>query len=392
MPTSTTLYLGRPHLRFNLCECHVLEGIAPWIPELRDREFGAFVLPEFLEERFNDLDAIRDTWVAIGGNRLAVEAIGDVAAVESTTLRALLTEYARTVYFMDFVTPERTDWKNRLQDFGDLNPDEYTGADENGGPRPARTLVTMLDGPVEEGELRLEAGGFSYVELAPIESGLGHIDVSVSRQADSIDATLLLLDKSTVAGPLGDPAVCDEIALVFEDNLAQRTIAVNDGCATHAVLMLVHGEPIGGQPASVNWTAAFDSGLLSNGTIQLGLNPHGHLIAEGSTPSSSGTLEVGLRYLSTQDEGLSHGCFCEGWGVADVTTNTSGWANESWGGTGGLELIEFDKLFDTTVSRVRVSDKLEVTHGNPRSRPIQSGRRDRPAPATLSDDAEPVHE
>lgn len=170
------------------------------------------------------------------------------------------------------------------------------------------------------------------------------------------------LTKSTVAGPLGYPAVCDDVALNFEDGLAQGTVAVNDGCATHAVLMLVHGQPVGGQPGSVSWTATFDSGLLSNGTIQLGLNPHGHLIAEGSTPSASGTLEVGLRYLSTQDEGLAHGCFCEGWGVADATTNTSGWANESWGGTGGLELIEFDKIFDTAVSRVRVSDKLEVTH------------------------------
>lgn len=354
-------YLGRPDLQFNLCECHLFEGVA-WIPELRDREYGAFVFAEFLEEWFNDRDVIRDTWDAIAQNQLAEEAIDDVAAANNTTLRQLLTEFAQIVYFMDFSAPERNDWRDRLEQFGIDHPDEYTGPDEYGGPRPARTLVTMLDGPIEDGELWLEEGGFAYVELAPIESGLGQIDVSVSRQDEAIDATLLLLDKSTVAGPLGYPTVCDEIALEFEDNLAQRTVPVNDGCATHAVLMLVHGEPIGGQAASVFWTATFDSGLLSNGTVEVGLNPHGHLIAEGSTPSSSGTLEVGLRYLPTQDEGLSHGCFCEGWGVADVTTNTSGWANEDWGGTGGLELIEFDKIFDTAVSRVRVSDKLEVTH------------------------------
>jgi hypothetical protein len=359
-------YLGRPHLEFDHCECDAGSGIPItsqlFAQDLRDREYGAFVFAEFLEERFNDRDVIRETWDAIAQNQMADEAIDDVAAVENTTLRALLTEFAQTVYLMQFVTPERSDWKGRLQDFGDETPNEYTGADEYGGPRPARTLVTMLDGPVEEGELTLEEGGFSYIEMAPIESGLGQIDVSVSRESESIDATLLLLDKSAVAGPLGYPAVCDEVSLTFEDGFAQQTVPVNDGCATHAVLMLVHGEPINGQPAAVSWTATFDSGLVSNGTIQLGLNPHGHLIAEGSTPSSSGTLEVGLRYLSTQDEGLSHGCFCEGWGVADVTTNTSGWANEDWGGTGGIELIEFDKIFDTALSRVRVSDKLEVTH------------------------------
>ena len=220
----------------------------------------------------------------------------------------------------------------------------------------------MLDGPIEAGELFLEEGGYSYVELVPTESGLGHIDISVSRDSDSVDAKLLLLDKSTITGPLDYADICGEVVLVFEDGLAERTVAVNDGCTTHVVLVLVHGEPIGGSPASVAWTATFDSGRLSNGTVELGLNPHGHLIAEGPTPSSSGTTEVGLRYVSTQDEGLSHGCFCEGWGVADVTTGTFGWANESWGGTGGLELVEFEKIFDTAISRVRIADKLEVTH------------------------------
>ena len=53
-------YLGRPHLEFDHCECD-FSGV---IDGLRNREYGAFVFAEFLEERF-DHDIIRQTWDGI---------------------------------------------------------------------------------------------------------------------------------------------------------------------------------------------------------------------------------------------------------------------------------------------------------------------------------------
>lgn len=81
-------YLGRPHLEFDHCECDAGSGVPImshlFAQDLRDREYGAFVFAEFLEERFNR-DVIRDTWDAIAQNQMADEAIDDVAAAENTT-------------------------------------------------------------------------------------------------------------------------------------------------------------------------------------------------------------------------------------------------------------------------------------------------------------------
>ncbi|MCX7594124.1 MAG: hypothetical protein N2235_10250, partial [Fischerella sp.] len=62
-----------------------------------------------------------------------------------------------------------------------------------------------------------------------------------------------------------------------------------------------------------------DAAIISNGTIQLGVNQEGHLNVPGGTPSSgSGTTSVGLRFLPTNADGTAPGCLCEGWGVADA--------------------------------------------------------------------------
>jgi hypothetical protein len=61
--------------------------------------------------------------------------------------------------------------------------------------------------------------------------------------------------------------------------------------------------------------------IIGNGTIQLGVHPHGHLNA----PDGEGT--VGLRFLGA--DGISPGCLCEGWGVADAETGLTGYANQN---------------------------------------------------------------
>ena len=66
---------------------------------------------------------------------------------------------------------------------------------------------------------------------------------------------------------------------------------------------------------------------ISNGTIRLGINPEGHLdaIVDDGEP-------LGLEHVPTGAEGLSNGCWCEGWGVMDRVAGVAGWASVANGG------------------------------------------------------------
>lgn len=109
---------------------------------------------------------------------------------------------------------------------------------------------------------------------------------------------------------------------------------------------------------------AFASGIIDNGTIQLGVDDLGQLNVPGGVPSPvSGTTIVGLRYLPTGNESTSHGCLCEGWGVAanfaDASSG-SGYANNA-AGTAGLGLVSFASDATSATSIVMMG-ALKVTH------------------------------
>ena len=102
--------------------------------------------------------------------------------------------------------------------------------------------------------------------------------------------------------------------------------------------------------------------LVTNGTIQLGVDNFGQLNVSGGTPSSgTGTSVVGLRYVPTNAEVTAPGCLCEGWGVADATSGITGYANNSIG-SAGLSLLSFTSTADTATSVVDVSGLFKVTH------------------------------
>lgn len=104
--------------------------------------------------------------------------------------------------------------------------------------------------------------------------------------------------------------------------------------------------------------------LISNGTVQLGVHPEGHLNIPGGTPSSgtSSTTVVGLRYVPTNGEATAPGCLCEGWGVADASTGIFGNASEDTGGVDNLTVISFDHTPTTATSVVEVGSTFRVTH------------------------------
>jgi hypothetical protein len=85
--------------------------------------------------------------------------------------------------------------------------------------------------------------------------------------------------------------------------------------------------------------------IIGNGTIQLGVHPHGHLNA----PDGEGI--VGLRFLGA--DGISPGCLCEGWGVADGATGLTGYANQNdVTPVSNLSVQSFEKTATTATSVV----------------------------------------
>jgi type IV pilus assembly protein PilY1 len=113
--------------------------------------------------------------------------------------------------------------------------------------------------------------------------------------------------------------------------------------------------------------------IITNGTVTLGVNPEGHLNADGTVPSPvMGTTIVGLRLNANGEEALSHASPCEGWGVGIATGlnfGTSGWANRCFtlAPVQNLMLQSFSATSDSATSVVTIrdgsgSDLLEVTH------------------------------
>ena len=130
------------------------------------------------------------------------------------------------------------------------------------------------------------------------------------------------------------------------------SFTVNDGTATS-------------EPATVDISvvaAPCTGAIISNGTVQLGVNCTGDLNAPGGTPSSeTGTTDVGLRLVATNAESTAPGCLCEGWGAADATTNVTGYANES-SGTDNVSITSFTSDADSATSKVAIGSTFEVTH------------------------------
>jgi len=101
-------------------------------------------------------------------------------------------------------------------------------------------------------------------------------------------------------------------------------------------------------------------GAISNGTVRLGINPEGHIDV-----LVDGIEQLGLQYLPTGADALIPGCWCEGWGVADLTSSTAGWASVA-GDNGSvspnLTVTGFDVTAETADSTVEVGGRLRVRH------------------------------
>lgn len=109
--------------------------------------------------------------------------------------------------------------------------------------------------------------------------------------------------------------------------------------------------------------AAQAGAIISNGTLQMGVNDEGHLNTPYD-PDPLGIGYMGLRYMPTGAASTEPGCQCEGWGIGIKSSGTSGYANvSSDGGAFNLSVVSFTSTASTAISVVDVTTNgLRVTH------------------------------
>ena len=104
----------------------------------------------------------------------------------------------------------------------------------------------------------------------------------------------------------------------------------------------------------------------TSGQVKIGVDDFAQLNIPGGVASVTGETLVGVRYLPTpggaEFEVTSHGCLCEGWGVA-YDGSVSGFANNATG-IGGLVDVGGGAVSGdgTTVTVVSDATNLRVTH------------------------------
>jgi hypothetical protein len=133
-----------------------------------------------------------------------------------------------------------------------------------------------------------------------------------------------------------------------------------------AVLRPSHGRTARAVPAFLAATmacfvlvgagVAHAGAVISNGTVELGVNDAGQLNFDGR----------GVTYVPTGNDGTRAGCPCEGWGAgnqdADPDKRFSGFANEAQG-TQGVTQEDFTSTATTATSTTNVGGgRLRVTH------------------------------
>ncbi len=94
---------------------------------------------------------------------------------------------------------------------------------------------------------------------------------------------------------------------------------------------------------------------ISNGTVRIGVRADGALMPSVDGPTT------GITFLATGNDGLTPGCLCEAWGIADAISGQSGHAGADTG-SAGITSESFTSTATTATSVVNAFGKFRVTH------------------------------
>ena len=235
--------------------------------------------------------------------------------------------------------PATNDLVLTIHDIGDpavVNGNiSYTIAIVNNGPADATGVVLYDPLPAQMSFIS------SVKSQGSVSNAFGTIVYNVGTISNGASASLTIVVAATIPGVFTNTVfvVAAETDRNLVDNYASETTTV-------AV------------PANTG------AGIIDNGTVQLGVNPAGHLNVPGGPPSSgTGTTVVGLRYLATGAESTAPGCACEGWGVADGIRRIAGFADETLTPkVNNLVVESFTSDGRSAVSVVVMSNIFRVTH------------------------------
>lgn len=116
--------------------------------------------------------------------------------------------------------------------------------------------------------------------------------------------------------------------------------------------------------------AVVPAAVVGNGTVVLGVNPTGNLIALDAGPASApeafgegSTTNVGLRLAAANGEALGTGILVEGWGLGHAASGLTGYASHfDPGSPFNLTVESFTATETGAVSVVRIGSALRVTH------------------------------
>jgi hypothetical protein len=296
--------------------------------------YGAFPLAEYLQDRFQGDEAIRWTWDRIGDGYFGVapvDAIDDYVQSRGSTYAKSIEQFRLWNYVLS------DDSGNIGYSDPDANPGGFwrqriPGLDRDLYRRVTNTVTLDSQTGGAEGSAKVAPSNTAYVEITKPAGVSGVATIVVTRldpgQETYYDDDLSAARASII--PVAQyPELCADaqsLSYVPSDSTS-ATVAVDQlqgafripaNCST--ITLAITNTSKGGAYQRFHWSVTFEEKplSLSNGTIELGVNPDGTLIAG----------DVGLRFTGEPDtEVLSWYAGSSAWFISDGTT--TGWVT-SW--------------------------------------------------------------
>ncbi|KAA9380511.1 hypothetical protein F5972_05025 [Microbispora cellulosiformans] len=156
------------------------------------RQYGAFILAQYLAERTGTVDFVRKTWEVMD-SKLPLEAIDQVLAGYDLNLKNEMFGFAVANYRLSGKTASLSAFLGSADGYAHTHAStlwrdnaNQDGSNNSSDGRPTRSAAkTMSWGDSASGSTRIWPGGASYMEFTPTGTGDGRLSVRVDASDDS---------------------------------------------------------------------------------------------------------------------------------------------------------------------------------------------------------------
>ena len=249
-------FLGRPAEPLNQ-----FEDVVP------GRPYGAWILHEYLVEFLDQAGTnpavVKEIWERMESNPgEPMEAVEHVVGLHGSTMAQVLPEFWKASYFLAyddsvgaFPSDVESAWRQAR-----LVPDGRTAADPIAPARPLRTQISLDDGAQESGDVTVDKGGASFLELVPSHPGVfGEFSITIDGIArDDLDVRVMTTTYPLPVGgnPPAPPTICIDTPITIANGSGTISVPLEPACR-HAIVIFASTDPIGSGD-SAHWTARFD--------------------------------------------------------------------------------------------------------------------------------------